>query len=803
MRHAVRRLARSPGFAVVAILSLALGLGAGTAAFSVLDAVRLRALPFRDGDRLVVISQTSGGPGSQAACQGGCNVSYEIFANVLEVHPFRTVDEVAGFGSGGKALTRNGDPITVQGGVLSPNLFRMLGAEPAIGRVLTEEDDRLGAELTTVISHELWVNQFGEDPGIIGTTIKLSDSRYTVVGVMRPGFEFEAGNSFWLPAVPTLDPRTRPSIRSLTVIARLRPGFGVEQLRSELAALDPALLTSAGRGNEPVRLDALPLRDRYTASTASHDLIFAAVVLCIVLIAGANLANMVLVRSLHQGREFAVRAALGAGRGRLTRHLLAEQAVIVSTAMLIGLGFAAWLLGILETVDVLQSLRPPGMEYRIDARAVGFAAILAALFAVGLSILPARAATRADLQTVLRQGGSQLAGGSNRAQKIFVIAQVATAVVLATGAGLMAKTVYRLARLDLGFDPTRVLVGSPSFPHDWRVKERYLPVTSRIVAELAQVPGVAMVGVRAAAPLGGSPRITLESDPNPLPSAVAPRAGIAVDTGYFRAVGVTMARGRDFGPQDTELAPPVVIVNEWAARRWWSGQDPIGKSIRIDTAPGAGARYEVVGVVRDNRAAQPNLLLATDGPELYRPLAQSPTPYPTMVVRSAGSTAPLVKPVREILARAVPDRPLTSATVSALADQQLAGVRVNALQILGFAVIGVLLALLGVYGVLSYTVGRRTREIGIRGALGAGTGAIRRMVLKDSAVMAGIGVVAGLPAAAIATRSLTNLLHGTNPNDPLVLTAVAAGIILAAIGAALVPARRAAKVDPLVALRED
>lgn len=812
-RYAFRRLRKARGFALTAILSLALAIGAGTAAFSVIDAVRFRALPFRNGDRLVVLAEVPADPKtpnrtSAATCGAGCDVAYTTFANLLEHYPFQSVDLVAAYTSGAKALNLGGEPILVTGGVASDRLFSLLGAEPFKGRVFTPEDNRLGTNLTTVLSYDLWKNQLGGSPDIIGQVIKLSDSRYTVIGIMPPGFKHEVGSQFWMPSVPTLDPSTRPSIRSVTVVARLKAGATVEQFRGELGAIDPQVLNAARpKDQAPVILDAAPLRERYAAATQSHDLIFAAVVACILLIAGANLANLVLVRALHQTRELAVRAALGAGQGRLTAQMLAEQTLIVAVAAVLGLGFAAWLLGVLADVAVLQSLRPAGMEYRVDGRAIGFAIVLAAGFSVLLGLVPARFARRRDLQTVLRQSGSQLAGGMGAgAQRVFVVAQIALAVVLATGAGLMARTVMHLSRVDLGFDAARLVEGSPSFPHPWRVREKFIPVTEQIARELALLPGVQGVGIRADAPLGprgAPPKLTLDGQADPLPPAMVPVSGFAVDTGYFRTVGVAVARGRDFSGQDLEAGQPAAIVNEWAARHWWPGKDPIGQVVQVDTAPGLPLRLEVVGVVRDNKAAQGNLLLATEGPELYRPLAQAPSAFPTFLVRAAGAPSGLVSPVKRLLARLVPDRPVFAQPTSDKVSQQLGGIRTNAWQILGFAVVGLLLAVIGIHGVLSYAVSRRTREIGIRGALGAGGGAIRAMVLKDTAVLALVGLGIGVPVATVATRSLAGLLHGVEPGDPTVLVVIAAVMLGVALVAGWFPARRAARVDPLVALRDD
>jgi putative ABC transport system permease protein len=785
---------------------LAIAIGASVAAFSVIDAVRLRSLPFRDADRLVVIGETPTGAGTEGTppCRGGCNVSYETYAQVLRTHPFRSVDAVTASTSGGKSLNRNGEAVLVTGGILSPNGFALLGVKPVIGRGLTDEDDRLGVPLATVLSHQLWETQFGKDPGVIGTDVKLSDSHYTIVGVMPPGFRFEINSDFWLPPVPTLDPSTRPSIRSVSAFARLAPGRTIADLRAELANVEPAIAAGAGRAQK-TKLVADPLRERYASSTRSHDLIFGAIVGCLLLIACANLANLVLARTLNRQREFAIRSALGAGSGRLARVLLAQNVIIVGAAAVLGIMIAWSTLGVLSSLPALTSLRPDGMEYRIDARVLGFATLLAAFAAVLVSVIPARLVVGRDVHHLLRV--SSPAGAADRArwaQRLFVVGQVACATVLLTGAGLMARTVLHFAQVDLGFKANRLVTGSPSFPHPWRVPEKYMPVTERIVTELGQIPGAASVAIRVTNPLPkreGKAMILLEGAAEPLPAGLVPTNALSVSPWYFTTVGVPIITGRAFREQDRKESLPVAIVNEWAARRWWPDRDAIGHTVRVDTGGGGTLALTVVGIAANNKAARPNLLLAEDGPELYRPFEQAPSAFPTFLVAAAARPEALLRPVSVLLARLVPDRPVFSALVSQNVEQQLGGVRTNAMQILAFAVIGLLLAVIGVYGVLSFEVSRRTREIGIRSALGASRARIAGNTMTDAAKLTAIGVAVGVLVAAFATKLIESLLYTTSPRDPIVYAMVVVAVVLVSLIAAYLPARRAVRVDPIVALK--
>jgi len=805
LRGALRSLARSPGYLATVVVSLALGIGGAAAAFGVIDAVRLRALPFPDGDRLVVLGEV---PAKDAReCRTSCDVSYETYANVLRPHPPRALDALAGYTAGGKTLGTSGEPLLVLGGIVSSNMFSLLQTRPALGRGFTEEDDRLGVPLVTVLSHALWTGQFGSDPAIVGKTIKLSDSHYTVVGVMPAGFDFELRTQFWLPVVPTLDPSTRPSIRSLNVIGRLAPGRTLAQLNAELATLDPATLVRGGAGSGvTMQVTAATLRSRYAGSTQSHDLVFAGIVACVLLIACANVANLVLVRTLHQLRELAVRSALGARAGRLARGLLTQHGLVVLGAAALGLAFAAWFLHALQTLEALQSLRPSGMEYRLDARVVGFALLLALGIAGLLGAVSGRAVARAELHHLLREGAKGGVRRANLLQRGFVVTQVALAVALLTGAGLLTKTAFRMAQLDPGFAPGPVVLASPSYPHPWRVKEKYLPVTRQLLAELAQLPGVGSVAIRAEAPLGHSQNSGLSQvvvDGRTLGGDALPRTAYSVSPGYFATLGIGVLRGREFAESDLETAPPVAIVNQWAAAHWWPGRNPLGGTLRIDTAPAQAITLTVVGVVRDNRAAGRNVLLSDPGPELYRPYEQVSTAFPAFLLRVSGSPGAALRPTRQLLARLVPDRPVFASLVAEQVSDQLGRLRLTAIQILAFAVVGLGLALLGIHGVLSYMVGRRTHEIGVRGALGASRASLERMVLGDAARLTALGLLIGLPAALLGSGLIQGMLYGTSRRDPVVYAGVAVGVAVVALVAAFAPARRAARVNPVIALRSD
>lgn len=810
-RFAFRTLSRSPGLVAAAVLSLAIGIAAAASAFSVVEAVRFRALPFPDGERLVLISEVPAttGPERTSApppCTIACSVSYATWSTVLANANFRSLQGIAAHVSGGKALMQGGDVIPVTGTVVSPGLFQLVGARPARGRLFTAADDRLGVELVVLLSHQLWTTQFGGDAGILGTTVRLSDSKYTVVGIMPPDFAFETASRFWLPMVPTLDPSTRPSIRTVSVIGRLAAGATIEQLRAELASVEPVQPQApAGTDAGRLRMAAEPLRTRYTVATRGNDVAFAAIVACVLLIACANFGNLLLVRAVGQQREMAVRAALGARASRLARQVLVQHGILVAAGAASGLALAQWLLGVLKSVAALNSFRPAGMDYRIDLPVVLFSVGIAVVIALAVSVLPLRLFTSASSHSALREGGTSRNARTGRVQRAFVVAQVACAVLLLVAAGLEVKTVRRLSAVELGFDAAHVVLGTPSYPHDWRVKERFMPATHRILDAIPALPGVTSVAARAQVALGSGRvpgRLTLDGAAEPLPQSVAPAGAIAVSPGYFRTLGVALREGREFTADDREQSPAVAVVNEWAATHWWPGTDAVGQRIRLDTLNAPSATLTVVGVARDNRAAQPNLLLSSAGPELYVPYEQAPSAFLTFLVATRGAPSALIRPLRGLLVREVPDRPVGTQVAADIAGRQLGGIRTTATQILVFAVAGLVLALIGVYGVLAYAVSRRTRELGIRRALGATEGGIKALVLGEAVRLAAVGFVLGGAGAWAASRLFASILYGTNPADAVVYGAIGVVVLMTTSVAALLPASRAARVAPVAALRD-
>ena len=810
---AARSLRGTPGFTIAAVISLALSIGAGVTGFAVIDAVRFRALPFPNAERLVLISETP-----KSGCPVTCTVDYKTLA-LLREHRFQSIDALAAFVEGPKAFGSRGDQFDVTAGVVSKTLFDMLGVRPEIGRGFTDNEDRLGAEPVMLISHDLWATYFGSDPSVVGKSYRLSEEPFTVIGVMPPNFNFETKSQVWLAASRYLDPRTGTSLRATNVLARLVPGATIQQLAGELSTLQAAANQNR---NEKTRttLTVAPVRDRYVAATRSYDLIFALVVGAILLIGCANVASLVLVRGTRRSRELAIRSAIGAGRATLLRFVIVENVLLCLPGLILGLLVAWWSMAALRSVAPLQGVRATGMEYRLDWRVCAFAVLLAALTALVLSVAPSRLLIPKELQRALREGAAA-AGGTrvgNRTHQAFVITQTACAVALLIATGLMARTIARISGITLGYDAEHALSLTVVPVHSARRKEVYLPITERVLAEISAMRGVEAVAVRMQSPFAAArplapgaivvardmddAAMTLD-DGRPIDPALQPRSALGVSPEYFTVLGIPLIAGRTFTAAENEAAStPVAVINEWAARHWWPKENAVGHTFSIDTAPGARAAVTVVGVVRDNLAAEGSVLLAKQGPEVYRPYKQSNFWIATYFVRSHATSPALISAVQKAVMRLVPaNGQARGRPMAGQVDAQIQTVRTNATQIGGLAVIGLLLAVTGLYGVLSYVVQQRTQEIGIRAVLGADRSRLLAMVLSQGARLSLAGIGVGVLIAASSMRLLKGLLYGTPTNDVVVYVGVCGFALLVAFLASYLPARRASRIDPAIALR--
>lgn len=800
VRFAARSLARSPGFVTAAVLSLGLAIGAGISGFAVLDAVRFRALPFPNADRLYLISEAPAG-----GCPSLCDVANTTFA-IIKDHQPKSIDALTAFYSGVKSLGTGETQVDVPNTLINRSALEMFGVKPELGRNFTEDEDKLGGPRLLLIGHDLWMSYFSGDSSVIGKVVTLSDESYTIIGVMPKGFVFETRSVGWLAASQYFDPRTGTSVRSSAVLARLAPGATPQDLIGELRTLEAAA-NELRPPNQKTTFSVAPFRTRFVDATRSQDLIFAGIVVAILLIACANVAGLVLVRAIRQLRELAIRGALGAGRGALARHLILQNALLALAGLGLGFVVAAVTVGALRASAPLPALRVPGMEYRLDARAIGFAVLLSALVTLALSLAPFRLLARTNLQRILREGSLSTTSsrGGNRTQQILVIVQTACAVALLVGTGLMIRTALRFRGIPVGYDAERVAYVTPIPAHAGRVKSWYLPLSEHLLTDYAAMPGVEFAAVRAQVPLGvpkaGEPVTVILDDGTTLTPEVHPRFAYGVSPDYFSVMGVAVTGGRAFQASDDENAGKVAIVNEWAARRWWPKGTAVGRTFSVDTAPGARAVLTVVGVVRDNLATAGNVLLAKPGPEVYRPYRQANFWISTYFARTKGQPARLVEPMQKDVMRRVPNGKPTGGVLAEQVEAQVASVESNVARLAGFGVIGLLLAITGLYGVLSYLVQQRTQEMGIRAVLGAQRRDIVSLVMGNAVRLTLIGVLLGFGLAAVATRFMQSVLFGTPGADVGVYGAVAVLLAVVALAAGYFPARRAASVDPAVALR--
>jgi predicted permease len=794
-RYALRTLGRSPWFSAAAIVTLALGIGANVAVFTIVHGVLLRPLPFPDPDRLFLVFFAA--PGPFIAQPGLVDRHYLAFRAAD-----RLFDRLASFASSTANLTAAGEPAVVSVAGVTPDFFAALRVGPALGRTFTTGDDLSGSDAIVIVSDKLWRSRLGADPAIVGAAITLDGIRRTVVGIMPPGFNFPAEAEAWTP----LAIRSEPGwIMMRPVLGRLKPGVSVQQARAELAAFVRQLPDA-----EPDRASwvtgVVPLKELLVRDVRYSLEIFAAAVAFVLLIACANVANLLLARAAARQREIDVRAALGASRRRLIRQLLTESVVVSLAGGICGIVLARW--GVPVLLTLAPAGRIPRLEMiRIDGPVLAFALAISLATGVLFGVVPALRMTGSRLRGSLLPGGRTPAASQERFRAALVIAEIALALVLLTGAGLLLRSFVKLRAVDVGFEPKNVIALTVDLPEsEYPSPERLRAFHTAMLGRLSALPDVIAAGAVNWRPLD---TILIRGDfqlddGRPLPQGfVADKP--AISPGYFHAMGLRLVRGRDFTEHDNAAAPRVAIVSGTVARVLWPGADPIGRRISMTDHPKPEDWITIVGIVDDIRQLGPR-----EGahPAVYQPYLQVDQPFflshMTFAVRTASDPLRVAPAVRAAL-RAV-DKNQPARTIASMEDVLAATTaepRFEARLLGAFAFTALVLACLGTYSVLAYAVAQRTHEIGVRMALGAPSGAVLWMVLRRTFALAAAGVALGTAGAFAATRMLATVLFDVTPSDPPTFAAAALTILCAALAAGLIPARRATRVDPLVALRHE
>ena len=782
---------------LIAVLTLALGIGANTAIFTVVKAVLLTPPPFRDASRLVRVWESNVPQNDPRA-----PLPPASFA------AYRDTSVFAEIGAGRDAmfnLTGAGEPEALIAYRFSAELFQVLGTPPLLGRTFRSEEDRPGHDRVAVLSYKLWQRRFGGDPGVLGRSLTLDGQGYTVVGVMPRGFQW-GPSLLWVPLAldPALaDNHTR---RFLRVTARLKPGVGIEQAQAALAPVAARLAQDHPEGHADWTPQLQSMADHHAGDIRPALLVLSAAVGFVLLIGCANVANLLLVRAAARERDTAVRVALGASRLRLARQWLTESLLLSGLGGGLGILLALWGLDFLLALfpSNLANVAIPQLDaLPLDAGVLSFTVGLSLLTGLAFGLIPALRLGGAPMGQALREGRGSVRRG--RLRQALVVGEVALALVLASGAALLIRSFARLVGGDLGFEPRGVLtlrVMLPAYRYD---TARQRAFAEEALAQLARLPGVESAGATTFLPLSGwqgTRTFTIEGNAPPAAGREPEAEFRAVAGDYFRAMRTPLLAGRPFTPADGETGPRVVLVNETFARRFFSDGRVLGRRIHMDLRVLDGVPppvREVVGIVRDVR----HLGLAEDPlPEVYVPFRQDPLPFLGFAVRTQGDPAALAPAARQAIWAVDKDQPVSHLlTLEEMGAESVTLRRSSMMLLLFFAALGLGLAALGLYGVLAYEVGQRTREIGVRMALGAGRGDVLRLVVGEGLRTAGLGLAAGLVASLLLTRLLSKLLFQVSPTDPPTLAAAFVLLLAAALLASYLPARRATAVHPAAALR--
>ncbi|MEP7271337.1 MAG: ABC transporter permease [Acidobacteriota bacterium] len=805
LRYAVRGMIKRPGFSLVIILTLALGIGANTAIFSVVNAVLLSPLPFSKPDQLVVLTARN-----QAR-----NVSQQplSYLNVIDWRAQNRVFEHLSLVRGeSMSLTSQPEPERVAVIRTSVNILELLGVEPRFGRNFRADEESPGNASVAIVGHAFW-QRHGGDPEVLGEKLTLDGKAYTVIGILAPGLKHPglsmaslppSGADIWIPLVPAANEQNR-NFANMRVMARIKPGMTLTEAQAEMNTLASRSAAQYPENNANLSLELTPLNDHLTGRARRALWILLGAVACVLLIACANVANLLLARAAGRQTEMALRAALGASRTRLIRQLLTECVLLSLSGALLGLLLAYQGVAFLGSINAASI--PRAEEISISLPVLAFTLLLALATGLTFGLLPALQSSSVHLTEFLKEG-KKGAGSSVRNRRLLgalVIGEIAIALVLLTGAGLLTRSFRTVSQVDPGFDLKNVLTFSVPLPQTtYGNQQQQLSFHERAIERLRTVSGVELAAGAFRVPVFGFATVIFTVEGQPVSVGSEPSADYrTVSTDYMQAMGMRMRAGRMFMERDKEGAPDVVIVNEELARRFWPDNEAVGK--RLQVAAEKTRWREVVGVVRDAKLSG---LDAPTDPAVYVPFSQNTWPnalrISALVVRTRVEPHSLIPAIRSELRAIDPGLPITQIrTMEEIVAESLSARRFNTVLLTIFAVVAGLLAAIGIYGVMSYNVTHRAHELGVRMALGAGRGEIIRMVTREGATLATIGIVIGAAAAVMTTRLMSSLLFGVSASDPLTFVVNAVLLCGVTLVASYLPARRAARTDPMVALRRE